>query len=271
VHRVRHRVSYLAVLPSGALHIPPFRLVRSRSPCSFHFSDVDISNIPQDPDSLLKFFILLATASEADLGFDTNIRSVGETDFDLQYTIEGRQYRTSVLLYDIGASTLTDRGTWVFEVIDQETKEVHVIKDCWLEDPPGGQMEHEIAAEIKNDMGDEKFCKHFVDISGYRRTDTSGGFNSVCKILETRTFMPEDRSEPLLLIPAPDIPKPVGSAENSVVDHRLYPTPAKRTPRNLPHPQFRYQIVYDEKGVSLFEVTSFAEVFMYLGQAAEGM
>lgn len=271
MHRVWHRVSYLAVLPSGALHIPPLRLVRSWSSCSFHFSDVDISNIPQDPDSLLKFFILLATASETDLGFDTNIRSVGETDFDLQFTIQGREYRTSMLLCDIGASILTGRGTWVFEVSDQATKKVHVIKDCWLEDCPGGQMEHEIVAEIKYDMSDEKFCKNFIDISGYRRTDTSGGFNNVCKILETRTFMPEDRSEPLFPIPAPDIPKPIGSAEDSVSDHRLHPTPAKRTPRNLTYPSSVTRSFTMRGGASLFEVTSFAEMFMYLGQAAEGM
>lgn len=101
---------------------------------------IGVPNISQDPDSLLKFFVILATSSKADLGFDTNIESAGETDFDR------RDYRTSKLLYDIEANTPTGRGTWVFEVVDKETKEVRVIKDCWAEDRPGKQMEHEIIA-----------------------------------------------------------------------------------------------------------------------------
>ena len=107
-------------------------------------------DISQDPDSLLKFFVILTTSSKADLGFDTNIERAGETDFDLQFTIDRRKYRTSKLLYDIGADTPTGRGTWVFEVVDKETKEVRVIKDCWVEDRPGKQMEHEIIARIKH-------------------------------------------------------------------------------------------------------------------------
>ena len=107
---------------------------------------IGVPNISQDPDSLLKFFVILATSSKADLGFDSNIESAGETDFDLQFTIDGRDYRTSKLLYDIEANTPTGRGTWVFEVVGKETKEVRVIKDCWVEDRPGKQMEHEIIA-----------------------------------------------------------------------------------------------------------------------------
>jgi len=240
-----------------------------------HASGIGVPNISQDPDSLIKFFVILATSSRADLGFDTNIERAGETDFDLQFTINGREYRTSNLLYDIGADTPTGRGTWVFEVVDEETKEVRVIKDCWVEDSPGKQMEHEIIAGIKHGMNSEEFREHFIDICGHRKTDTSGGFGKICKILETETFV-EKEFEPSLIVPASGAQRPTCTdrrAGDSIADqhHRLRSTEGKRVPENPPHPRFRYQVVYDEKGTSLFEVTSFDDGFLHIGQAAEGM
>ena len=44
-------------------------------------------------------------------------------------------------------------------------------------------------AGINKDTNDaERFREHFIDICGYRRTDASGGFDNVCKVLEDRTF-----------------------------------------------------------------------------------
>jgi len=63
-----------------------------------------------------------------------------------------------------------------FQVNDQEMKEVRVIKDCWLEDHPGEQMEHEVVVEINNDMGHKRFRKYFINIDGYRKTYASGRF-----------------------------------------------------------------------------------------------
>ena len=151
---------------------------------------------------------------------------------------------------------------------------MRVIKDCWVEDHPGNQMEHEIVAGIKKDMGDEqKFREHFIDIKGYRKTDASGGFLNICKILETRTFIPT-KYEPQFLIPAPRSQKSTytGQTEGLIADrdHRLQSTQETEAPTKPPHPRFRYQIVYREKGMSLFELTSFAEVFVYICQGAEG-
>jgi len=231
-----------------------------------------MSNTFQDPDSLLKFFILLATSSATDLGFDMNIKSVGETDFDLQFTIEGREYRTSRLLYDIGADAPTGRGSRAFEVVDQETKEIRVIKDCWIEDRPGKPMEHDVITGIKSNMGDKTFHEHFIDICGHRKTGMSGGFDRVCKILENRSFKPGDQFEPSILVPVTDIPKPTYDPAASVADqdHRLQSAPTKLAPEHPPHPRFRYQVVYNTKGVSLFEVTSFGDVFWHLGRATSG-
>lgn len=95
---------------------------------SSYASIVGISNTSQDPDSLLKFFVPLATSPEADLGHDVNIERVDETDLDLKFTIEGRVYRTSTQLYDIGAHTPTGRETWVFKVKDQAIKKAYASR-----------------------------------------------------------------------------------------------------------------------------------------------
>ena len=233
---------------------------------------INISNIPQDPDSLIKFFILLAVSSESDLGFDTNIESVDGTDMMLKFTIDGRKYTTSEVLYDIGADAPTGRGSRVFEAKDEETEEVRIIKDCWIEDREGKQMEHEVVAGIKRDMGNcQKFGEHFVDICGHHKTDTSGGLGRICTILKKTTFDAEKEFQPLLLV-CPLAPKPV-YVEGAEVAHQgqyLKPTPTKLPPKRPPHPRFRYQVVYSEKGISLYEVTSFGEVFKYISQATEG-
>ena len=132
-----------------------------------HASGASISDPSQEPEKLIKFFTILATSSEQDLGFDTNIKRIGESDFDLEFTIQEKVYHTSTLLYDIGADASTGRGTRAFEVIDQETKEVRVIKDSWIEDRSREQMEHETLAAIERDIGAAKFHEYFVDICGY--------------------------------------------------------------------------------------------------------
>jgi len=203
-----------------------------------------------------------------DLGFDTNIERVGESDLNLQFTVDGRVHYTSKLLFNIGANEPTGRGTWVFKVNDQAKKEAGVIKDCWLEDHPGEQMEHEVVAEIKNDMDDKRFRKYFININGYRKTYASGRLNSVCKILENKTLVPRGNSEPDLLVPAPGAPKLSHTADQ---DRPFQPDPAKWASKDLPHPRLRYQVVYNEAGTSLFEVTSFADVFRHIVQAADGM
>ena len=221
-----------------------------------------ISNTSQEPDSLLNFFVLLATSSEVDLGFDTEIKRIGQRDLDLQFTIQGTEYHTLRPLY-IGANATTGQGTRVFEVIDQTTGKVRVIKDSWVEDCPGRKMEHEIAADIRNKVGGTGFHKHFVGICGYRKTEVSGGFNSICDIFENGTFIAH-RLQPRLLVPAPNTPRN-GIADE---DHFLQPTLSERT---LGYPRFRYQVVYDEKGISLLDMVSLVTAFKHLGQAADGM
>jgi len=134
-------------------------------------------------------------------------------------------------------------------------------------------MEHEIVAEIKRDMGDyQEFCKRFIDICGHRKIDTSGGFGRVCMILENGTFELAEDFGLLFLVLTPEAPKPDYGTAASVAtqDHRLEQTPTKPASEHLPHPRFRYQVVYGEKGISLFEVTSFGEVFKCISQATDG-
>ena len=243
--------------------------------CNFHDLCVGIPNISQDPESLLKFFVILATSSEADLGFNPDIERVGESDFDLQFVIQERVYRTSTLLSGIGADAPTGHGTRVFKVREEGEEGVCVIKDCWVEDRPGKQMEHEIVAGIKNDMGGHQFREYFIDVCGHRRMDMSGGFNSVCEVLKNRTFVPKNNFGPQFLIPASSKDGPIYSFPTEVAiadqDNRLLPTHKKQATQNPPHPRFHYQVVYSEEGKSLFDVSSFAEVFSHICRAAEGM
>jgi len=142
-------------------------------------------------------------------------------------------------------------------VKDEETQEVRVIKDCWIEERRAKRMEYDIVAEIKRDMGDyQKFYKHFIDTCGHRKTYTSGGFNRVCKVLENGTF--ELAEEFLLQLLS------LSSAAPKL-------TPTKLASERPPLPRLHYQVVYCEKGVSLFEVASFAEVFVHIHRATEGM
>ena len=198
-----------------------------------------------------------------DLGFDTNIKRIGEGDFDVSFTIQQTEYHASRLLSHLGAEEVTGRGTRVFEVKDREGN-VRVIKDSWIEDRPGTQVEHEIAAEIRDKMGNN-FSKYFVNICGHHKTDTSRPLRNICEFLERGA--PKMLHAPHLLVPAPDT-----RAKRNIHERdnykKLFTGPA---PQDPPHPRFRYQVVYEENGTSLFEVTPFPEVINLIGQAADGM
>ena len=202
----------------------------------FHTCGAGISNDSQEHELLIKFIVMLATSEETNLGFDKNIVRIGdESDFDLGFAIQGISYHTSRLLYDLGADAATGRGTRAFEVVDQKSKEVRVIKDCWIEDRPGKQLEHDIVADIKGDIAagterdtatgvedgtgnDEGFHKYFIDVCGYRKTDEFGGFDKISQSLKTGTFI-KDAFEPELLIPIAEAPRVyLHSANNSTAN-----------------------------------------------------
>ena len=68
----------------------------------FHTFGAGVPDAPQDPDSLLKFLLVLATSSKTNLGFDESVvRLVGRFDFDLQLTVQDTVYHASRLLYDL--------------------------------------------------------------------------------------------------------------------------------------------------------------------------
>ena len=62
------------------------------------------------------------------------------------------------------------------------------------------------------------------------------------------------------------------SAKNRIAGQDPFPQPTQveATPVNPPYSRSHYQLVYSEKGKSLFEVTSFSDVFAYIVQAADG-
>jgi len=165
-----------------------------------------------------------------------NIEQISETsDFDLSFTVEGKVYETSRLLYDIGADAPYSCGTRVFEAEGKGTKEIRVIKDRWMEDRVEEEVEYMTAHKIKMAMGPDTFATHFVDIVGHQRTDPTGGFLNVHKMLKENRFSLRGGYEGL-----------VWDREHTI------------------HPRFRYQVVYKEKGQSLYQVTSLKEVFKHL-------
>ena len=172
------------------------------------------------------------------------------------------------------------RGTRVFEVRDKETGEVHVLKDCWIENRRREQTEHEIVTEIKEVVGPDNFCRYFVDTCGHRETDLSGGFQGICSIPDEGTFKALDKYKPQSFVLARFKSKPThtqsaagNSDPNQSCSSTEPPPPTRLTSEGpeVPHPLFRYQIVYCEKGMPLYEVTSLEEVFEYLGQIIDGM
>ena len=197
----------------------------------------------------------------------------GRRYFDLQFNIQGAEYNVSELLYDIGADAPCGRGTWVFEVEDKVTREVRVLRDCWAED----HMEHGILAGIKEVISADDFLKYFVGICGHCKTDISGGFQKVCNVLTQRTFEVLNGFKPQPLVLVCPRPKPIytelaGNSNPNQSHHSNRSPPTTRPAPGIPPcPRFRYQVIYCEKGVSLYEVASLAEVFKSLDQIVDGM
>ena len=157
----------------------------------------------------------------------------------------------------------------MFEVKIEGGDEVRVLKDCWAENREGEQREHEIVAGIKETMEQDDFLEYFVDICGYRKTETSGGFREVCNILTERTFEAMDNIKPQALTPTDNM-----STRSSIPNQHRHPdryAPSSwLAPEVPPHSRFRYQVVYQKEGTPLYGVTSLEKAFKYLGQTVEG-
>ena len=65
------------------------------------------------------------------------------------------------------------------------------------------------------------------------------------------------------------IPTPLGTPTRAIIPDDLRPQHDR--PLIPPYPLFRYQVVYSEKGVSLFEVASLKDMFKHLDQIVDGM
>ncbi|KAF9642526.1 hypothetical protein BDM02DRAFT_3193080 [Thelephora ganbajun] len=218
----------------------------------------------EDQDSLIRFFSTLAFSSESELGFDTEIERVNNSDFELRFSNKGVGYPTSGVLFDVGADATCGRGTWVFEVYeenpeDDENKVLRVVKDCWVEDCKGKHMEHEIIQEVRAAIGPEEFREHFVD----------------CRLLkEFKTQEVQRPVRPLIWTPAAKRHTSYTKSGRALVSdqhHHLRPTSQLVNPKRLPHPRSRYQVVYTERGASLYHITSLSDTFRCLVQVMCGL
>jgi len=200
----------------------------------------------QDPDSLIRFFVILALSRDSDLGIDTNIGAVDVYNSKFTFTINGAMYQTSKCLYDSGAKGVCGRGTRAFEAyIDGEATAL-VIKDCWLEDREDKALEHETAAEVRTAMGQEEFRRSFVDVRGHRVT-RNVTLDRICEILQQEF----SEQEGFYVVP---------------LRWPRQPTEPKKPPR----PRFRYQIVYEERGDSFYHITSLQKAYRDLNEVTKG-
>ena len=229
----------------------------------------------QEPDLLIHLFIFLAFSNESDLGFDTEIERVNNLDFELRFPIKETNYLTSIVLYDVGADSMCGRGTWVFEAYleDQtENSKPHVIKDCWVEDRPGKQMEHAIIEQARKAIGHEQFREHFVDFRAYRKAtnEALARFYRVPSGSDSDTGL---KTYPLLRESGVDHGSnysQVGQVSVADQSHHLGSGAGSATHQRRLHPRFRYQIVYAERGTSLYDITSLSETFEHLIGVVEG-
>ena len=256
-------------------------------PCStFHLltGSRSVSNYPpmflflclyqfQSPDLLVNFFIFLAFSKESDLGFDTEIERVNDSDFELRFLIQGTDYLTSRVLYDVGADSMCGRGTWVFEAYPrgQVNPTPRAVKDCWVEDREGKEMEHMIVEKVRAAIGHSEFCKYFVDVCGYRKVKNEV-LDRFCIILSDAQFDVQGNTLTLSWNGKANHDVTYSQLGQAFVDGQdsyLQQNSGVTRPRQ-PHRRFRYQIVYAERGTSLYDVTSLSETFGYLVQVTDG-
>ena len=200
----------------------------------------------QSPDLSIKFLIFLAFSKESDLGFDPEIKRVDHSDFELRFLVQGVEYSASKVLYDLGAEVMCGRGTRVFEAHPHGhvNPTPRVIKDCWVENRVGKEMEHIIVEKVNAAIGPDKFCEYFVDVYGYHKVENQA-LDRFCSILFNEQF---------------DVRRST---------HTLS-WDGEANPQRRPNPRFRYQIVCTERGTSLYDITSLSETFGYLIQVMDG-
>jgi len=200
---------------------------------------------PQDPNSLIRFFVILALSSDSDLGIDTNIGAINVYNSKFTFTIHGATYQTSKCLYDSGAKGVCGRGTRAFEAYIDGEGTALVIKDCWLEARGDRALEHEAVAKVRTAMGQEGFRGGFIDVCGHRVT-RNVTLDRVCEILE-REF---SEQEGFYVVP-------------------LHWSRQPMEPKEPPRPRFRYQIVYEERGDSFYHITSLQKAYLDLNEVTK--
>jgi len=200
----------------------------------------------QDLASLIRFFTILATSSSSDLGIDNNIGAVDACNSRFTFTIDETMYRTSNCLYDDGARGMCGRGTRVFDAWVEGEATTLVIKDCWLEDRQDGALEHDTVDRVRGAVGQAEFRRRFIDIRGHRTT-RNAALDRACAILKH------------------DFNKRGGFYAVPIHGSRHVMETMKP-----PHPRFRYQIVYREKGDSFYHIKSLQKAYLDLNDITKG-
>lgn len=226
---------------------------------------------------LIRFFIILAFSPESGLGIDTGVERLNH-DFELRFEVDGTKYQVSKVLFDVGADATCSSGTRVFRVIDKTNPgEVsRVLKDSWSEQREGGRRpEHEIVQAVRKALGDGPFNNHFVNTLGhcFIRNAT---LDNICAILSRRGS--DGRATYSVATLNPQHPGP-GNHERTytpeisiaVADQIPFLAPKPRKWKAYPiHPRLRYQVVYEQEGVSLYRGISPHQTFRSLENVIEG-
>lgn len=227
---------------------------------------------------LIRFYIILAFSPESGLGIDAGIERLNH-DFELRFKIDDTEYQVSEVLFDVGADATCSSGTRVFRVIDKaNSNEIYrVVKDCWVEQREGGRPpEHEIVQAVRRALGDEHFNDHFVNTLGHCFIRNLA-LENICKTLS------RIRSDGWVTYSVEPLnPQYHGRSDSmkvyalqstvTVANQIPFLTPKPRQGRSHQiHPRSRYQVVYEQVGTSLYQVTSPHQIFRSLENIIKGI
>lgn len=220
---------------------------------------------------MIRFFSILAFSEPHALGYSDSITRQQDGDFDLLIGMDdkGEKYHVKEMLSDIGADAMCSRGTRVFRVLLKDhSSEVKVLKISWIEEGAANSKEADIADEIREEMGNDEFSKHFVQVEK-DFTPRNAMLERIFEVLLpaqrvglslSPRLIPIDGQEAIEQAPIP--PKSPHHYYQGKIP-MVYPIPPQATRLfqpttkiKFPDRRFEYRVLYPEVGISLYSIPS---------------
>ncbi|KAF8582551.1 hypothetical protein K439DRAFT_1635200 [Ramaria rubella] len=238
-------------------------------------------NFILDHDTVIRFFIACAYATEAELGWDPTVQRIyvdGEPQYKFTvHDVEGANhvetvFRTTRVLADFSAGALRGRGTRVFEAFqlgsDPRDDTPVVIKDSWVDIDRAKEGGIRSKFESEADGEDKaKIQQYFMTVLHYGEVMINGQADRTLDVMLRGQELPEGSEFKLNLKDATTVSRP-----SSIGAHPSVPSLAR-----APHKSVRYQhkvhyrIVFKEVGMPIHSVTGQLDIFQTLEDATSGL